>query len=331
MKVRQAALFLAVSCAAAFADPGAAADYSAAHGEKALLVVRGRKILFERGPALAQAPRIFSITKSLVSIGVFRDAIAGGISISQPVSRGPASGLSLADLLNQTSGLEPMSDEFYSEGLKDKESVLQNIGPPHRSRAFVYGASHWEILAEEINLVRGSSLEAWLRKFVPGARTEVLARWRRDGKGRMFFSTGARMSARELLPAAREVLDGLGTGRDQWPAAVRSVLSSGTAPNRMYALGFWLNRAAASADAREIAVENSLNPPHGAEFWDNGCLSRIAPAELLAMVGSGGQRVYIVPSQSLIIIRLADGRGFSDAEFLGRYFAAPNKTRPARG
>jgi len=321
---------LAASATAASADLGAAAAYSASQGESALLVVDKGRVVFERGPALVQTPRVFSITKSLVSIGVFRDALAGGFSLGQPVSRGPARGVRLADLLNQTSGLEPMSAEFYSTGLEDKRRVMRKLKRSGGSRAFDYGASHWEVLADEVVMARGSPLEAWLQKFVPGMEPHVIAGWRRDKQGRMFFSTGARMSAYDLLPAAREVLAGLGRGSGRWPTAVRGLLATGTKQNGMYALGFWLNRSAASRGAREIDVEDSLDPCPRAGFWRNGCLSLAAPPDLLAMIGSGGQRVYIVPSRGLIMIRLARSGHFSDAEFLRRYFSGPKKAE-ARG
>lgn len=312
------------------ADLASAADYSAAHGEKALLVYEKGRLVFERGPALSQTPRIFSITKSLIAIGVFRDALAGGFSLGRPVSRGPAQGLRLEDLMNQTSGLDPMSAEFYSAGLEDKSRVMRTLMPPGDSREFVYGASHWEVLADEIVSARGAPLEAWLQKFVPGTQAHVLSSWRRDKMGRMFFSTGARMSAYDLLPAAREVLAGMGSGRGKWPAAVRSQLRSGTPQNGMYALGFWLNRASGERGAREVDVEDSLDPPPPARFWRNGCLSRSAPPDLLAMIGTGGQRVYVVPSRGLVLIRLADGGRFSDAKFLRSYFSGISKAK-ARG
>jgi CubicO group peptidase (beta-lactamase class C family) len=330
--IRTAQGLLLLSMATASAAPREAAAYSAAHGERALIVSDRGRIVFERGPALVQTPRVFSITKSLVSIGMFRDSMAGGISIGRPVSRGPARGVRLADLLNQTSGLEPMSGEFYSDGLEDKQRVFRQMKPARNPRSFVYGASHWEVLAEEIALVHGTPLGAWIRRFVPGAKPEILARWRRDGKGRMFFSTGARMSARELLPAAQAVLAGMGRGHGKWPSEIRSLLFSGTRQNEMYALGFWLNRLAASDGSREIDVENSLDPPPPSAFWRKGCLAKSAPCDLLAMIGSGGQRVYVVPSRGLVIIRFGSGARFSDAEFLGRYFgASSSKPEKAKG
>jgi len=325
VSVRLAATCLAAFCATAAADLPAAAAYSAAHGENALLISEGRRIVFERGAALSLSQRIFSMTKSLVSMGVFRDVRAGGISLGHPISGGAARGVSVAELLNQTSGLASMSAEFYSTGLQDKSRVLKALKAPRSSRGFAYGPSHWEVLAEEMTLLSRDKLGGWMQKFIPGVRADVLARWRRDQRGRAFFSTGARMSARELLPAGREVLTGM--RRRQWPAEVRQWLATGTPQNRMYAMGFWLNRAAGGANAREIPVESSLIPPPSAEFWRHGCLSRSAPTDLMAMIGSGGQRVYVVPSRALIIIRLSRGGRFSDAEFLKRYFAPPSREK----
>lgn len=319
-----AGLFLLATLVAGPAAPlplERAAEYSARHGETALLVWRGGRVVYERGGGGRNPPRIFSITKSLVSIGVFRDAKAGGLSLGRPAAYPAARGASLLDLLNQTSGLVPAQREFYTLGLRDKERVLRELRHDGRGGEFRYGPAHWEVLAEEIRLRHGDPLERWVRKFVPGAGPGELAVWRRDNLGRLFFSTGARMDARQLLPAGREVLRGMRSGR--WPQEVRSSLASGTAANRMYAAGFWLNRAAASAEASEIDVEASIGTPRPASFWRNGCLCRAAPADLLAMVGTRGQRVYVVPSRDLVVIRLGEGPGFSDAEFLRRFFLMP--------
>ena len=130
------------------------------------------------------------------------------------------------------------------------------------------------------------------------------------------------MNARDLLPAGREVLRGMGRGAGRWPAQVSQLLATGTAQNPMYALGFWLNRAAGQSGCGEIEVEASLSKPKPPSFWRCGCLSRTAPADLLAMIGTDGQRVYAVPSRDLVIVRLGRGSGFSDAAFLGKFFGS---------
>ena len=315
-------LFLAGAAHAAL-DAGSvarAAEYSARYGEHSMLLWENGRVIFERGTRGAvPPPRIFSITKSLVSIGVFRDAMTGGLSLGQAAGGGAARGIALADLLNQTSGLAPAAGEFYTVGLQDKQRVLRGL-KRNGDGSVGYGPSHWEVLAEEIRLRRGTPLEKWVRRFVPGARPDVVARWRKDDSGTMFFSTGARMDARDLLPAGREVVRGMGRGSGQWPAEVRALLSGGTAANRMYALGFWLNRQKSVPGAREVAVESSLDRPRPPEFWRAACLSLRAPDELLAMIGTDGQRAYVVPSRDLVVVRLGARAGFSDSEFLAKLF-----------
>lgn len=316
-----AALCCATSCSlAGEVLPGVpeAAQYSASRGESALLVWQGGHTVYQRARQPGFPQRVFSITKSLVSIGVFRDAKTGGLSLQQPAQHRAVRGVALSDLLNQTSGLPAAADAFYSRGLSDKEPVLNQLRSDGKSGAFVYGPSHWEVLAEEIREGQARSVDSWVRKFVPGASGEALRRWTRDGKGRLFFSTGARMNADELLVVGREVLDGL--QRRKWSAEVRGMLADGTSANRMYALGFWLNRGAGDRNAKEIEVEAALGRGQSAEFWRRGCLCLAAPPDLLAMIGTRGQRVYVVPSRDLVVVRQGDGRGFSDAEFLRRLF-----------
>lgn len=298
----------------------AAAEYSAACGEISLLVWQGGRVVYGRGAGRGMPPtRVFSITKSLVALGVFRDIQRGRMTLSQPALHPAARGVPLADLLNQTSGLPAARREFYGTGLRDKDAVLGRLRRNGSAGCFVYGPSHWEVLAEEVRKGSGGKVSSWLRHCVPGAGADVLTRWRKDDGGAFFFSTGARMNAFELLPAGRAVVKGLGRG--EWPHEVRTAFGRGSDANPMYALGFWLNRGA-GAGAREIEVEASIGKDHPPAFWRDGCLSRVAPEDLVAMIGTHGQRVYVVPSRDLVVIRLGTGAGFSDAGFLRRLFGA---------
>jgi CubicO group peptidase (beta-lactamase class C family) len=64
-----------------------------------------------------------------------------------------------------------------------------------------------------------------------------------------------------------------------------------------------------------------------AQSWRNACLCRSAPADLIACIGSYGQRLYIVPSQKLVIVRLAKDSKPNDAQMLRLLFleTAPKK------
>lgn len=57
-----------------------------------------------------------------------------------------------------------------------------------------------------------------------------------------------------------------------------------------------------------------------AQSWKNICLSKIAPADLVACIGSYGQRLYVVPSKKLVIVRHGKGGDFKDAPFLKALF-----------
>jgi hypothetical protein len=93
----------------------------------------------------------------------------------------------------------------------------------------------------------------------------------------------------------------------------------GTRINPMFGMGFWLNRQA--PNAREVDVERMLELPWEHQNWQATCLCREAPRDMVAAIGSGYQRMFIVPSMNVVVVRQGrdDGR-FSDAHFLSLLF-----------
>ena len=81
----------------------------------------------------------------------------------------------------------------------------------------------------------------------------------------------------------------------------------------MFSLGWWNNHAASFG--REIDVERMLARKWQQQDWRNGCLCRDAPEDLVACIGSGQQRLYVIPSLRLVVVRQGDGGSFSDATF----------------
>ena len=67
---------------------------------------------------------------------------------------------------------------------------------------------------------------------------------------------------------------------------------------------------------REIDIENMLDLPWQRADWMNICICKDAPADMLVALGSGYQRVFIIPSMNALIVRQGWGAKFSDADFL---------------
>lgn len=84
----------------------------------------------------------------------------------------------------------------------------------------------------------------------------------------------------------------------------------------MFAAGIWWNRNAPLPGAFAIEPERELDQPRPSTFWRRACLSPAADADWLALVGSGGKRVFVLPQRDIVIVRLARGRGWSDGGFL---------------
>ncbi|MEI6536375.1 MAG: serine hydrolase, partial [Verrucomicrobiaceae bacterium] len=98
--------------------------------------------------------------------------------------------------------------------------------------------------------------------------------------------------------------------------------SCGTAQNKAFSHGFWNNSEAGGNRAQEVNVENMLEEKWPKQHWRNACLQRHAPGDLIASIGSGSQRLYVVPSHDLVVVRQGRNSQFTDAEFLRLLFGA---------
>jgi CubicO group peptidase (beta-lactamase class C family) len=123
------------------------------------------------------------------------------------------------------------------------------------------------------------------------------------------------LSAREWARLGELVL-GRGNyhGRQIVPANLLQQAFAGSRPNPSYGLTFWLNRQAPSA--REIDVENMLALPWSRENWSDICICKNAPADMVVSLGSGYQRLFIIPSMNALIVRQGSNAKFADAKFL---------------
>jgi CubicO group peptidase (beta-lactamase class C family) len=98
------------------------------------------------------------------------------------------------------------------------------------------------------------------------------------------------------------------------PSGALSQCLRGTARNPAFGMGFWLNDEAPAG--RTVNVEDNLEPKWSREDWSDACLCRQAPRDLFVSLGSMGQRLYVIPSLDMVVVRLSADSKYSDAAFL---------------
>jgi CubicO group peptidase (beta-lactamase class C family) len=322
-------LFVICLSSRSFGNLEAAAGYSAQRGERALLVWQNGRLILERYSELEPSNRehIFSITKSLCALGAFASIGKRLPQLDDPVSltltewqnHPQKRKITVRDLLDQTSGLSPGFEALYGANVRDKNKralKLPVTAPP--GEKFVYGPSHYEVLEALMARKLAEPPLAWMEHTLFGPLGIYPGGWRRDRVGNPYFSAGAQVSARNLLAIGHLVR------RKGWhwifplvPSSLMRQASLGSEANPIYGLGFWLNRLATDNTSVEIDVEEAIS---ARADWKHACLSKSAPADLIAMVGSRGQRVYVSSSRRLIIVRLGAKPGFRDPDFLRRFF-----------
>jgi CubicO group peptidase (beta-lactamase class C family) len=141
--------------------------------------------------------------------------------------------------------------------------------------------------------------------------------FREDSKGNPLLASGFKLTSRQWLALGILILHKGKYGH-------RQIVSSdligecfrGTRANPMFGMGFWLNRTANDPFAREVDVEKMLDIPWERQDWHHDCLCREAPRDMIAAIGSHYERLFIVPSMNLIIVRQGREANFSDSRFL---------------
>lgn len=295
-------------------------------GSPAYGIWQGRRSLESHNPGSRALS--FSITKSFAALAAAKAIDEGWLQADAPLtgilpewrSDPRKSRITLRMLLNQTSGIAPSPSVLY-RGKIDKGKVALDLpmmdAPGTRFR---YGPASWEVLAEVLHRVlqqQGGTLEKFLHRVM--RRVGVSSpRWRQDAKGRYYLSTGAEFSIREMGKLGR-VLGNLMSEKNDAGinASTFRNLASPRSANPMYSAGIWWNRNASRNGASAVLPEQVLDGVHDPTFWNRACLSTAADPGWLVLVGSGGKRVYVLPSRDLVIVRMSNSRGWNDGVFLG--------------
>ncbi|CAN5369240.1 serine hydrolase domain-containing protein [soil metagenome] len=307
-------------------DPAAvrkAAKYSAAHRGTSFLALQNGKTLLEEYPGKANADtpqRIYSGTKAFWNLAALAAAEDGILDLDERVADTIASWRSdprkarvtIRQLLDLTSGLAPGFGLQVNEyGNRDKSALrLPMVAQP--GKAFIYGPSALQVFHQVLKQkLHGKTPTRYLERRVLQRLRLGPQRYLEDRAGNPLLAAGFTLTARQWAKIGQLVL-----ARGKPVVRPESLAQSwrGSAANRAFSLGWWNNRAAPGG--REFDFEEMLVQKWSRQDWQDACLCRDAPRDLVACIGSGYQRLYVIPSLDLVVVRQGAGGRFSDGRFL---------------
>jgi CubicO group peptidase (beta-lactamase class C family) len=295
-----------------------AAKYSASQGGKSFLAIQRGQVLFEQN---AGEPRkIYSGTKAFWNLAGLAAAEEGLLSLDEPVAATiPAwrndprkARVTIRQLLDFSCGLEPV---FYlhnnDPGDRDRIAIGAPIVAPPGS-TFIYGPSALQVFHEVLKQkLHGESPTHYLERRVLSPLGLGSQRYLADRAGNPLLAAGWFLSARQWARLGQLVL---ASGA---PVVAPSSLAQswrGSPANHAFSLGWWNNRSAPGG--HEFDIEDMLIPKWSRQNWSGAVLCKDAPSDLVACIGSGYQRLYVIPSLGLVVVRQSSGGRFSDARFL---------------
>ncbi len=296
----------------------AAAELSEQQSGLALVVRRGGEIVFERyapgfGPdkpaPLEAGTRAFWGLAAVAAVedGLF--ALDEKLSDSLSEWRGAPlkESISVRALLELSSGLDASGRKLSKPTTRDRFAValeaqaLEPEGKTFRNGPtayYVFGAFLERKLAS-----RGEDALAYLRRRVLDPIGLQVALWGRDPAGHVLMADGAYLTAREWSKLGQLVLDQGRVGERQLIQAVALARCfQPSAANPGFGLSFWLFPSLAGA-----------HEPDGMDSGDEAHLESGArggeslaglPADLVYAAGLGRQRLYVIPSRDLVVVRL---------------------------
>jgi CubicO group peptidase (beta-lactamase class C family) len=301
----------------------AAAAYSAQRRGVSMLAMRDGKVLFEDYPEPG-APdagwELASGTKSFTGVMAACASADGLLDIDEPVAKtitewdgDPLRGrITIRQLLSLTSGLKIDSPtgrpEPYAEAIKARA-----VHAP--GRQFEYGPTPFqcfgEVMVRKLKAAgQSTELVGWMqtRIFDPiGVRP---VEWRRGSDDNPFLPQGAHFTARDWATFGQWVMDG---GRGADPKVMQALFTpSGANPG--YGLSWWLLRPGLIGPSPRAGVDETT-------------IGQAALKQDIVMAaGAGFQRLYLIRSQRLVVVRQANrilesirprAVKFEDGAFLG--------------
>jgi CubicO group peptidase (beta-lactamase class C family) len=300
-----------------------AAEFSRTHGGLALRVQQGGRVTFEdyaSGFSADTPHRIYSGTKNFVAVTALIAAQEGLLNLNEPASltltewrNDRRRSITLNQLLSQTSGLSPGADII--DPARDQMAAaleVHLIDPP--GARFHYGPVGYQAFGEILKRKlhpRGFSVEGYMKARLFEPLHIDIASWKHDDAGNPLLHAGLWLTAAEWAKFGEFIKgEALGKTKPLVNEKLFPLLFVGHKANPAYGLAFWLNRPPPSPRLQKMAdLEPAID---GMQLYPGG------PGDIYAAEGTSKQRLYVIPSLDLVIVRFGYGGPFSDGDFLSR-------------
>lgn len=325
----------------------AAAAYSAERTGHAVLVWHRDSLVFEQyanGWTATRPHYLASGTKSFTGLMAAAAVDDGLLAFDERVSATitewrsePRSArITVRQLLALTSGID---GEHVGREVATAADVVAMPAAYEPGTTFRYAQEPFQVFHElmrrKLAATGGPSPEAWLQQRLLAPLGVRVARWMRADDGTPSLAGGAFMTARDWGAVGRLLLArGSWNGRALVRQSTFAHLVAGSDALPAYGISLWLNAPlpAGSVGPDEFVpaeVGRAGGRARGAEAILPG-----GPRDLFMAAGAGFQRLYVIPSRELVVVRLGDNRGqargprargrsFTDAEFLARLLGMP--------
>ncbi len=298
-----------------------AAEYSRVNRGVSVLVIKGARIVFEdyQNGSTAETPNFLaSGTKSFSGVmlaAAIEDKLITGFdeNVSDTITEWKAdkqkSQITIRQLLSLTSGIDAGQIgrvPKYSEAID--YDVVADAG-----KRFEYGPVPFQIFGEIMTRklkTKNESLVDYLKRRILDPIGLKVAFWRMPGNQPM-LPQGASLTAREWAKFGLLLKNGgRWNGKQIVKTKLLDELVKGSAANPAYGLTFWLNQQGKDPRGRPMSL-NAVT-----EISDGGIMDGIE--DLYMAAGAGNQRLYVIPSLDMVVVRQGQFGKWNDREFLSR-------------
>jgi len=321
-----------------------AVEYATRTDAQAVLVMHRGAIVHEQyisGGAATVRTMLASGSKSFVGVATIAAVADGLLRLDDPVGQyltewagDPRKArVTIRQLLSLESGVAAgvaaTGCGGPRSGWKDAVAAPSEAEPGTR---FAYGPYPFITMGALLERVRpAESFEAYLARRVL-APLGVQVEWRTkcaDGKPQL--AGGAAMTARDWATFGEFIRrGGVHKGQRFLPDSLVKQLFRPSTSNPAYGLSWWLRRGT-TAQAPGLGGEGSGRPLLSRLARRRGGNQKSAdpsavPTDLVMAAGAGKQRLYLIPSRELVVVRMGPirgGRSFNDVEFLRALLGEP--------